>query len=871
LFYAQPWAFQSREFLRRKAIGQPVAFRITFTGNGNRRYGQVFLDTRDLREDIIANGWAKVMPEKNGELSRNKTILHLQELEKKAKDEGRGMHNKDSKLAARSVRNILHNYDAFDVFEKLKGKHLNAVVDQVRTGSTLRVYLPETGHMLLVLLSGVQAPLYSYNNAEDEQDPHAREARFYSELHSLHRDSTLVLEGLDKAKNFLGTLIVNGKNLSVSLLSEGLARFVEWSAQKVSNIQELRAAEESAKAKTLRLWSVPKTPQQLAAEAAKKEANKKGGSKTDFVGRVIEIVNAGTVSVLDEKSGEEIKLALSSIAPARLIPREKLKDSDVSEEEKFDAAFAWEAKEFLRKKLIGTKVRCVQDYVRPAKDGLPEKPFWSVYHEKKNVSLELVERGLAKVIDHRGGNNDRSPDYEELVMAEHKAQKKNAGLFSSRAKRPVFHFQDLFNMEDVPAEEESEEAADADAPKKSRGKRAELERLQQAHVARLQLHLPHLQRAGRTTAVVERVLGGSRFKLWIEKETCMIPFVLHSIRTEKAVPGKEPVEYDAEHRKRVTQFAREQLYQRDVEVVIDSVDKRGNYVGALYVNGKKDFGLTLVEQAYASVFHPTASKSKLISYKEYQVAEDSAKAARRGIWVDYDEEAERERREAFYAKRAEERGEKANAKSKVDILNVSLTEILDGSTFFYQIVSDEQTALDQLMKDFNALDFDSKPAGAKPAVDDLVAAKFTDDDIWYRAKVVAVNGNEYTVNYIDYGNKEVIGAERIRPMDSAFGLNTLPPQAHEGRLAYVKTPSVNDDFGRDAAAFLKEMAWDKVMVANVQWREGNVAYLVLGDPETQVHINAAMLRAGLATMPRGSGPRGGSPLVCFLFLLPDFS
>jgi len=85
----------------------------------------------------------------------------------------------------------------------------------------------------------------------------------------------------------------------------------------------------------------------------------------------------------------------------------------------------------------------------------------------------------------------------------------------------------------------------------------------------------------------------------------------------------------------------------------------------------------------------------------------------------------------------------------------------------------------------------------------------------------------------------------------------LPPQAHEGRLAFIKPPS-EDDFGHDAAAFLQEMAFGKTMVANVQYREGPVAHLVLGDPDTQVHVNAALLRAGLAILPR---TRDRNPLV----------
>jgi len=95
-------------------------------------------------------------------------------------------------------------------------------------------------------LSGAQSPVYRFNSSDDEQDSFAREARFFTELLVLHRDVDVVFEGIDKSKNFFGTVICNGKNLSVALLKDGLATFVDWSAAKTSNIDELKAAEKYA-------------------------------------------------------------------------------------------------------------------------------------------------------------------------------------------------------------------------------------------------------------------------------------------------------------------------------------------------------------------------------------------------------------------------------------------------------------------------------------------------------------------------------------------------------------------------------------------------------------------------------------------------
>lgn len=38
---------------------------------------------------------------------------------------------------------------------------------------------------------------------------------------------------------------------------------------------------------------------------------------------------------------------------------------------------------------------------------------------------------------------------------------------------------------------------------------------------------------------------------------------------------------------------------------------------------------------------------------------------------------------------------------------------------------------------------------------DLCAAKFSEDNEWYRAKIERVQGTNASILYVDYGNKEV--------------------------------------------------------------------------------------------------------------------
>ena len=129
-----------------------------------------------------------------------------------------------------------------------------------------------------------------------------------------------------------------------------------------------------------------------------------------------------------------------------------------------------------------------------------------------------------------------------------------------------------------------------------------------------------------------------------------------------------------------------------------------------------------------------------------------------------------------------------------------------------------------------------------------------------RAKVLQILENdEYRVQYVDYGNSEIISGSRIRRL--ATELKELPHQATEAVLAFLKTPPLEDEYGREAVEFLRDLVWGKTMMANVEKKEklasGSLRlHLSLGDRESQVLVNAALLRAGLARVASGVIPYG---------------
>ena len=93
----------------------------------------------------------------------------------------------------------------------------------------------------------------------------------------------------------------------------------------------------------------------------------------------------------------------------------------------------FEAREFLRKKLIGQNVKVFVDYVQLANNDFPEKTCCTVTIGGVNVAEALVSRGLATVVRYAADNDQRSSKYDDLLSAEDKAKKSSKGEIISFA------------------------------------------------------------------------------------------------------------------------------------------------------------------------------------------------------------------------------------------------------------------------------------------------------------------------------------------------------------------------------------------------------------------------------------------------------
>ena len=425
--------------------------------------------------------------------------------------------------------------------------------------------------------------------------------------------------------------------------------------------------------------------------------------------------------------------------------------------------------------------------------------------------------------------DDRSPQYDDLLAAEVAAQEEKKGMWS-------------------------------DKPPAAKAYVDYSESLQKAKV-----QASVLQRQKKVPAYVDFVKGASRFTVIIPRENAKLTLVLSCIRAPRsarsATDTSEPFGQEAHD------FASRKCMQRDVEIDIEGTDKVGGFIGTLFIN-RENFSKLLLEEGLATVHAYSAEQSP--HGAELFAAEQKAKDARKGLWHDYDAAADAAEEDADPSS-APTNGTAAIATNgtstpppprKLDYREAVITHIDPlNLRLKLQLIGTGTGALEDLMAKFRAFHLSAAnkaPLPSPPKAGDYVAARFSEDGAWYRARVRRNDREAKTaeVVYVDYGNEEKRPWAELRALAPQFDARALKPQAVDAALAYVQWPT-DKEYVADAHAFLDACVTGREMVASVEHtdaKDGGLLHVVLFpkdlDRTVTESVNADVVGEGLAVVRR---------------------
>eukprot|EP00800_Vazella_pourtalesii_P009967 TRINITY_DN2501_c0_g1_i1.p1 TRINITY_DN2501_c0_g1~~TRINITY_DN2501_c0_g1_i1.p1 ORF type:complete len:518 (+),score=123.10 TRINITY_DN2501_c0_g1_i1:65-1555(+) len=349
----EPYAWASREFLRQLVIGELIQYSVEITVKNSKKIAKVTYNYENLSEKIVLAGLAKLreQPSKKGTEEYDRIVQFKEE----AEGLKLGMHSLVTTDSVRNVQTITQD-NATQFYEKNKGKTLDGIVEQVINGNSLRLCLPATHHQFTAQITGIRCPGTGQQSrdTDSQDDPElGQRAKYAVEIRLLQRDVKIRFDGINNQVPLVTVLHVKG-NIAEYLLQEGFARIMQWSQKYLPDQQtkdKYKQLENIAKQKGVKIW--------LGAPPLQSTPSYSGDRKK-YQAKVLEIVSAEQLVLkTGDKQDSTQKVFLSSTRG----PPRKESDSSRPSRALYDQPFFFEAREFLRKWLVGKKVSCLLVYV----------------------------------------------------------------------------------------------------------------------------------------------------------------------------------------------------------------------------------------------------------------------------------------------------------------------------------------------------------------------------------------------------------------------------------------------------------------------------------------------------------------------------
>lgn len=251
----EPYAWQSRDFLRQRCIGQPVTFRVEFSVAA-REFCTIFVSAGKqssvcINALVLINGFARFRLPPGCELSN---AAELRAADAAAKEAERGIwgkgeppvhHVNDASRDLNKARTLLPFL--------VRAGRTRACVDFVISAGRFKLIIAKENATVVFGLAGVRTPR--------TPEPGAAEVLALLRTHLTQRDVEVSIETLERTGVFTGALFVptsasgtaSHVSLALLLVGAGLASCVS-SVDARPDGRQLRAAEDVARSAEMGLW-----------------------------------------------------------------------------------------------------------------------------------------------------------------------------------------------------------------------------------------------------------------------------------------------------------------------------------------------------------------------------------------------------------------------------------------------------------------------------------------------------------------------------------------------------------------------------------------------------------------------------------------
>lgn len=856
---SEAYAWEAKEYLAKRLIGREVIYQSEYTksggaqpnaaggpfgSNANKEFGIIYLGDENIVKTMVSEGLLEVRRSKGD----SPMLQQLIEAEEEAKQAGRGRFS--AQPAPR--HELLHEHPNPST---LKGKSFDATVENVRNGGAIQVYLDlgvEQGvHKHLnasIMVTGIRTP--DKNRANESK--YFDEAKFFTESRLLNREVKVHVEKIERS-SFLASVVLGQNNLAEALLRQGMARCNDASITLTKAPEKLRAAEKEAKSKKLRIWE--------------NYVDSRGDGPTEaYEAKIIEVVSGDSMMAQNLVTGEVKKIFLASIRLGAQADRDRQREAAKALEEAsteptkptkgdktksgtaqhattepaktssipriFDNPILYHARELLRKKLLGKKALVKVEYIQPKSDSYPEKICCTVRpadQPKWNAAEALVGKGYASVVKYVSDDSQRASNFDELLKIEQNVTK----------------------------------------PKDSKEKQKELAPLRVVDLCndatRAKQLFPFLSRT-RKDAVIEFVFSASRFKVFLPKENNTL---LNLILAGVMVPREPEAIKNA-----ATAVAKSLVHQRDVSIQIDSMDKKGNFIGWIYfkdeqTNKETSINLALTKLGYGQVRDRESNSSGSLS--DLKAAESIAREKKLGLWLTYQEPKRREEEVSTVQDDATDLAEEeaagavtngvsaanktankeaewmknrkpvvvTNAQMKEKNVIVSVQPVENGPKL-EELLRQMRAELPQAVKKGGSGE------GYTPTIKgEIVAAKFAADRQWYRAKVLKVNSpQDIEILFIDYGNVEKAKSKDLAKLATKYV--NQEAYAKDYTLAFVEATTHDLDWVEESRRAFLELSFGQVLM-RVEYNDPTTKLdaITLVSESSKIDIGKKLVEDGL--------------------------